>query len=412
MDKILFTIVLFVVFRLIRSLYREGFYLITVWLIYILIEVVFGFISKELFSDEARFETSFSMDFLLVFFISTISIYFGFKIFINRRKLMESSTVFKTLNNRVNKVLLLMLVPFLFVTFRLMNLKSDGILKDNRALIVEDFSGLEFLMLKFGFVILALIAYKKSKWNVLNIILVLFVLFSFSLYGGRFLIFSGIIIFFLIYYHNINNFKRLLRWQFLFPLFVGYLIVSIFISNTRYYMSYNYSFQETLNSEFYAHTAFRQLGGNWLEFSRVSDIKDEIPLSQFFFPTLLEGFLPESIRNQFFFDFFKNRISYGKYFAQKVAEDDNALRMNFTNEIFFSFGYFGVVIYSMLIGTLFFYFERIIWTARYPVAIFFFIQLMSAHILGINTISSSVLLILTMALIFKYGNLYRSIKSN
>ena len=46
MDKILFTIVLFVVFRLIRSLYREGFYLITVWLIYILIEVVFGFISK------------------------------------------------------------------------------------------------------------------------------------------------------------------------------------------------------------------------------------------------------------------------------------------------------------------------------------------------------------------------------
>jgi hypothetical protein len=81
--------------------------------------------------------------------------------------------------------------------------------------------------------------------------------------------------------------------------------------------------------------------------------------------------------------------------------------MNFTNEIFFSFGYLGVVIYSLLVGGLFYYFEKLIWSAKYPVAIFFFIQLLSAHILGINTISSSVLLVLTISLLFRYGKMYR-----
>ncbi len=407
MDRIFFFLALFITFYILRDLFRRGYYLITIWLAYILIEVVFGFVSKEFFSEGAGFKMAFSLSFLLIFLISSVSIYLGFRFFLLRRKISDAVKEFKVQKNGVNRILALLLVPFALVTLKLLNLKSDGLLIDNRATIVENFSGMEFLVLKFGFVILALIAYKKTKWHLLNLTLALFVLFSFSLYGGRFLIFSGVIIFFLIYYHNKENFKRILKWQLMIPLLLGYFVISIFISNTRYYMSYNYSFQETLNAEFYAHTAFRQLGGNWLEFSRVSDIKDEVPLSQFFFPTLLEGFLPESIRNQFFFDFFKNRISYGKYFAQKVSEDDNALRMNFTNEIYFSFGYLGVVIYSFLVGGLFYYFEKIIWSAKYPVAIFFFIQLLSAHILGINTISSSILLVMTISLLFRYGKMFR-----
>jgi hypothetical protein len=212
-----------------------------------------------------------------------MSIYLGFRFFLLRRKLSTDVKEFKVQKNGVNRVIILLLVPFILVTFKLLNLKSDGLLIDNRATIVENFSGMEFLVLKFGFVILALIAYKKTKWHLLNVIIALVVLFSFSLYGGRFLIFSGVIIFLLVYFHNKENFKRILKWQLLTPLLIGYLLISIFISNTRYYMSYNYSFQETLNPEFYAHTAFRQLGGNWLEFSRVSDIKDEVPLSQYFF---------------------------------------------------------------------------------------------------------------------------------
>lgn len=371
-------------------------YLFSIWLLYIFIELIFGILSKELISKYIKWRIEFDNQFLWIYLISISTMFIAFKL--SRRK--KNPNGFKILEYPLNKVLIFLFIPFVFISYKILSFNSSFNSIDSRTEIVTSISGTEFILYKFGFIILALIAVVKSK-KYLHWVLAIIVLFSFSLYGGRFLLFSGILIYALIFFHAKINFNSIFKLKALISILVLYISVSTFVANTRYYMSNNDSFAETFTIEKYSSTLYMQLGGNWLDFSRVMNSSQNIDLARHFFPTMLEGFLPSGIREYFFPDFFENKLSYGKYFAEAIYENNNALRMNFINEIFFSFGYIGVIVYSILLGYLFKYFTPMLNSFNYSIAYFFLIQLIALHILGINTFSNALILTLLYMYIFK-----------
>jgi len=384
----------------IKRLVNKGSFLLSFWFLYLFIELLFGIISKEFLANRIGWKSEFSIDFLLIYLISILTIYICYNFFKRHKsQVCISANNFKININVINRIIIILLIPFLLITIKIFAINRITTTLDNRTSIIEHMSGFEFVLYKLGFIVLALIAYKAQSIKFIDWVIFIIIIFSFGLYSGRFLIFSGLIIFFIIYFHNRVNYARFFRVKFFLPVVLLYITCSIFISNTRYYMSNNYSFKETLTIECYTHTAFMQLGGNWLDFSRVSEAEKNINLGKHFFPTITEGFLPQSIRNYFFQDFYNDKIAYGKYFAQTINEDENALRMNFTNEIYFSFGYIGVMVYSLFLGFIFVFFDKKFWSSQFPLPLFFLIQLLSLHILGINTFSNSIILTLLFLLI-------------
>lgn len=376
---------------------HRGWILLPVWVIYLLFEFSLGLLAKYFIQEKANYQFEFSNTYIVVLIISILCLFGGaylYKILLpnysfGSQKKLESNKIV-ALEGALQKVVIFLFIIFFPVSIKMIfsYLSSSSI--DNRNSIISSLSGFEFLTYKIGLVIVCLLGfYRHRKKNFLYDLLLVYILVSYYAYGARFLLFSAIILFVLIFYFN--KLKVLKGWQ-VFILVLMYLILSVFFANTRYYMSNGDSFEQSITYEKFMSTAFMQTGGNWLDFSRVENSNAKIDLSKNFFPTILEGFLPESIRSAFFKDFFSERLSYGKYFAGKINEDENALRLNFNNEIFFSFGYFGVIFFSILLGFLFEYFQRFLSSSYYPISIFFMLQILSLHILGSNTFSNSLIL--------------------
>lgn len=396
---ILLVTVIFSSISFIHLLVKKENYLLAIWILYLFFEILLGLISREIISKEIKWQIGFNEDFLLIYVLSLFTMYYSYALKNKITKAyFDKQSYVSTI--KINKTILILSIPFLIISFKIYSLGVNSDAIDSRSVIGIGLTGVDFLVFKLGFIILALNALKKKN-NFLTYIILIFVLICFSLYGGRFLIFSGILIFLLIFLHDRLDYSKLFKLKYLIPVLISYVILSTFIANTRYYMNAGYSFESTLTKERILSTAYMQLGGNWLDFSRVSNSNGNIQLHDHFWPTLLEGFLPSGLREYFFGDFFNNKIAYGKYFAETISESDNALRMNFTNEIFFSFGYIGVFFYSLTLGFLFAYFEKLLKTSYFSISLFFLIQLLSLHILGINTFSNAFILMLMYVVITK-----------
>jgi hypothetical protein len=396
-----------IILHLSIKLLKNRVFLFSLWNLFLIFEIALSLISFLFLNQFTANKFEISETFIYVFCVSTVCLWIGFAF--SRKKQRNIETFFLHGQNKIDLKKLDLSILLSFIIFSVVAIKVLIVYKNSssefgaRKDLIGEMSGIEFIIYKLGFIILALIAFRRTI-KTLPIYLILFSFFiflSYWVYGGRFLIFNSVLVFFLtLKFNRLRNLRRI-KVSLVLLLLVAYLSLSIFYANTRYYLSNEYTFAQTITLDKFANTAYMQLGGNSLDFTRVEQSNLRIDLSESFFPTALEGFLPNALRNELFPSFFKKKLAFGSFFASTIDEDDNALRLNFTNEVYFAFGYFGVIVYSFLLGFFLGKFESYLQGFKYPIGIFFFMQVLALHILGINTFSNFV--ILTLAIIWLFG---------
>lgn len=407
---IFYIFLLFYIFKILNKSKTISAFLF--WIIYLTVESFVSFIGISLFKNYTNQDLKINFEFYYIFFIfisTSIFVYNLSKAHIYNAKKISFLRSYKIKDDigfrfkKYKKILLIMFFGFILVSFKMFstNFSLLNFLSSNnsRQLVSRETSGFEFVIYKFGLILIGLIAVKGTLRKISFYEKILFgvILFFYFLYGGRFLVFASLLIFCLLFYD-----KKLVNVSISKLIFVifSYYIVSISYANIRYYSSVEKDMVKTFTYDRIASTALMQLGGNLVDFSLVSNnVRETDLLEENFFPTILEGFLPSVVRDSFFESFFEKRTNFGATFAGKIGQDDNGLRLNFTNEIFFSFGYFGVVIYGFLVGLVFSFFDRENKIQNRIISLFFFIQLLSLHILGSNTFSNTVILTIIFSII-------------
>lgn len=282
-------------------------------------------------------------------------------------------------------------IPFFFSVAKLIALHGSFVIipfTDLRSEIGSSFSGIDYVFLRFGLLLCSLFAVQYALTrDKFKLLFILFVVYSMSLYGGRFLPFFGILISFMIirfqFFKNLNGSRIVLG-------LVVFQIISILMANLRYFYSNKGSLSEILRLDYILATSYWQLGGAWIDYSRVADSLNKKLLTDGFLPTLIQGFIPGALRKFFGEEFFEKSISFGGTIAKSIGIYHTGIRVNFTNEIFFSFGFLGVLTYSIIIGVIIIWIERI---SSYPLQILIFTQLVSVHILGVNTVGTATIFV-------------------
>ena len=378
------------------------------WLIYLVVESLVSFLGFTFFKKFTSQDLKFDTEFYYIFFVFVFTTIITYNFFKTKSKLLSLKGIkykylFKfKLSNYKNTISILFLI-FILISVKMfsenMNILNFLSSNNSRALVGSNTSGVEFLLYKMGLILIGLFAVKGRIMKISLIEKVLFgiILFYYFLYGGRFLVFASLLIFSLLYYGE--KIKNITKTKFILAI-ITYYLISVSYANVRYYSISERDIVKTFTYKNMASTTLMQLGGNLVDFSLVSEniLKRDL-LKEKFFPTILEGFLPSFVRESFFDSYFQKRVNYGKIFAESTGQNDNSLRLNFTNEVFFSFGYIGVVFYGFIVGLSFSFFDKSSTIQTMAIGVFFFVQLLSLHILGSNTFSNTVILTILFILI-------------
>jgi hypothetical protein len=210
-----------------------------------------------------------------------------------------------------------------------------------RKSIIDNMSGIEWLLFKSWILVAALCAFNFNKSNKKDKFLFLLCMFSLSLYGGRFLIFAALVIAALAYF-SVNKFYiKQLGWR---PLV---LIISLFFTAVLSGV-YRYTNSEGIEFNMLSFIAgfHRQLTGPVYDFDMSHQFVDSFTIYSLIINKIQVSIAP-------FIYTLEGSQTIGGYLAEQAGRAfEHGHRISAPGESYYIGGYFMVIITSILLTVL------------------------------------------------------------
>lgn len=273
-----------------------------------------------------------------------------------------------------------------------------GSIQKMRTIYSTESSGLIWLGIKqlyhvAGISLLLLFKFNKKQTafgkKLLLLLLILFSLFLFSLYGGRWLPFS--LLLFLILLRN--KFKAKINVN---ALIIGSLSLIILSSGYAAYR-YNSLFNRKIETRDLIDSYFRQSSGENAELARTLTYFSRGELQKVLNADFMNHGIPTPIFN-LLFDRSKEEFFYYPSFGAYLTSTQNratagGLRISVFGELFLAYGYVGLVIGGLIIGIILKYLDRFYLSnnpVKWYISVFATIQLIYIYLIGLPQVFAAI----------------------